>query len=61
MGFMLAGISYFLVVENMLLHVGGVRANLVDYDQYFNYGQFNIIVWSTGYGGRMGVYGAAAI
>jgi hypothetical protein len=23
------GISYFLVVENMLLHIGGVKANLV--------------------------------
>lgn len=29
MGFMLAGISYFVVVENMLLYVGGVKANLV--------------------------------
>ena len=27
--FVVVGISYFLVVENMLLHVGGVRANLV--------------------------------
>lgn len=24
-----SGVSYFLVVENMLLHIGGVRANLV--------------------------------